>query len=275
MPTPFYHLQIGETLLHHQALSPAVRRFLAGQRSAFLFGNTAPDVQVISGQERQATHFFTLPIRPDSQLAWERMLATYPSLAQPASLPGAQAAFLAGYLCHLQADWLWIRDIFLPTFGPTRPWGTFPQRLYLHNVLRAYLDLRVLPDLPPETGQRLGEVRVEGWLPFTQDGYLSEWRDFLAGQLQPGAGARTVEVFAARQGLSPQEFLQLLESEQRMDEEVFSHLRRSQLAAYRQRLIEWNLQLLPAFLSGAKTRSERALGDPPPRPGFLEEKAAP
>lgn len=252
MPTPFYHLSIAQDLLRHPALAPAARRFLRQNRPAFLLGNTAPDVQTISGQDRQSTHFFDLPLRPGDSAPWERMLSDYPQLAlrgtasgsQNNALPPAQAAFIAGYLCHLQADWLWIQDIFVPVFGPTQRWETLRHRLYLHNVLRAYLDRQILPELPAGMNRDLARAAPQGWLPFVADPYLLQWRDFLAGQLGPGAGARTVEVFAARQGIAPEEFYRLLDSEELMDREVFTRLPRPQLEAYRQRLLEENLELL-------------------------------
>ena len=251
MPTPFYHLHVAEEILNQPGFPQALRQRISSERGAFLLGNTAPDVQVVSGQERPETHFFTLPIRPDSQPAWDRMLAVHPVLARPENLPSAQTAFLAGYLCHLQADWSWIRDIFLPVFGPTRNWGTFPERLYLHNVLRAYLDRQIMAALPEETAALLSSAEPAGWLPFVEDRYLREWRDWVARQLEPGAEAQTVEVFAARQGISPQTFYQLLDSEERMDEEVFSHLARSRVHQYRERLIESNLLLLQTYLATA------------------------
>lgn len=247
VPTPFYHLDIAENLLANPALASPIQQLLRGQRDAFLFGNTAPDVQVVSRQEREATHFFRLPVRSNAQPPWERLLGSHPSLAQPDRIPGAQAAFIAGYLCHLQADWLWIVEIFAPVFGLDCHWDTFSQRLYLHNVLRAYLDREVIPVLAADMADRLKAIQFNSWLPFVQDIHLSAWRDYIAGQLEPGAASETVEVFANRQGLSPAEFYQLLESEERMEQEVFIHLPRQQLEAYRQRLVESNLELLQGY----------------------------
>jgi hypothetical protein len=244
------------------------------QRGAFLLGNTAPDVQVVSGQERQATHFFKVPIRPGSPLPWTRLLTVYPALAYPAVLPGAQASFLAGYLCHLQADWSWIRLIFSPVFGPECSWGTFPERLYLHNVLRSYLDMQVMPELPARTAGRLRHTHPKNWLPFVEDRHLLEWRDYLAQQLEPGAAAQTVEVFAARQGISPTEFYQLLESEERMDQQVFSHLPRHVLKVYRQQLVELNVKSLESFFSGDGWIFSEPADHRRARPGLLDEVSA-
>jgi len=248
VPTPFYHLSLAEEILTYPALPVGMRLFLSEHRSEFLFGNTAPDVQVVSGQPRAATHFFDLPLQPNEQPAWEKFLAANLSLSDPGKLAGAQAAFVAGYLCHLQADIYWIRQIFIPIFGRSSRWDSFPKRLYLHNVLRAYLDRKILPELAG--GACISSVLPDGWLPFVQDAHLISWRDFLTSQLHPGARIQTVEVFAARQGISPEAYYALLSSEERLDEEIFSHLPRQALEDYRQEIVQENLSLLRKYTFG-------------------------
>lgn len=245
VPTPFYHLSLAEEILTHPTLPVGMRLFLCKHRSEFLFGNTAPDVQVISGQARAATHFFDLPLQANEHTAWEKFLTANPSLSNPGRLPAAQAAFIAGYLCHLQADIYWIKEIFIPVFGKRSLWGSFTRRLYLHNVLRAYLDSKILPEL--SSGLTISSVLPNGWLPFVQDVHLISWRDFLTGQLLPGASIQTVEVFAARQGISPEAYYTLLASEAQLDEEIFTHLPRQALEDYRQEIIGENLSLLKQY----------------------------
>jgi hypothetical protein len=176
------------------------------------------------------------------------MLAAYADLAYPHLLTDAQAAFIAGYLCHLQADWMWICEIYLPAFGPSRTWGTFNNRLYLHNVLRAYLDAQFIPSLTPTTSKRLEDTQPDHWLPFVNDHHLITWRDYLARQLAPGAVIETIDVFAARQGISSTEFQELLDSEERMEQEIFTHLPGGALSAYRERVIDTGFGLLTTYL---------------------------
>ena len=48
MPTPVQHLAIAEQLLRDSTLPGSIRDRLLEQRGAFLFGNTAPDVQTVA-----------------------------------------------------------------------------------------------------------------------------------------------------------------------------------------------------------------------------------
>ena len=251
MPTPFFHLSVAQDLLRGPALTEPARRFLAGQPGAFLFGNTAPDVQNLSGQARTATHFFDLPIHPGVEAPWELLLKQHPRLSHPEHLSAAQAAFIAGYLCHLRADWDWVQEIFFPVFGPLSTWGTFRQRLYYHNVLRAYLDIRLLPELRDGMADRLEAVEPAGWLPFVADRHLVAWRDLLSPQFRPDAAAQTVEVFAARQGIPSADYYALLNSEASMQAEIFSHLPYPRIEAYRQRLLAASARLVEDYLAPA------------------------
>jgi hypothetical protein len=249
VPTPFYHLSLAEELVYHPRMPEPISQFLQTYRSEFLFGSTAPDVQVVSGQMREETHFFDLPIQTGDPPAWEACLTKYPYLAASVRRETAHAAFLAGYLCHLQADWIWVNDIFTPTFGNHAAWGTFRQRLYYHNVLRAYLDLRTLPELPIDTRARLDQVESDDWLPFVKDESLMEWRDLLAQQLLPGAAIQTVEVFSSRQGISAPEYYALLASEERMQQEVFQHLSLEQVNNFRVQVLKENIYMLEDILA--------------------------
>jgi len=248
VPTPFYHLSLAEDLSGHPALSEAARTFLRSHRPAFLLGSTAPDVQNLTGQARISTHFFEFPLTSDDRPAWERILEEYPELAGAAGLPADQAAFLVGYLCHLQADWFWALEIFVPVFGPNQNWQSFRQRLYLHNVLRSFLDYEIMSRLPDDLGAAVRRADPSGWLPFVSDEVLCRWRDFLAAQLEPGAPIQTVEIFAARQGIPAEEYYRMISSEDQLNRMIFSRLPRETLHAFRQRLISEHLRLVETYL---------------------------
>jgi hypothetical protein len=257
VPTPFYHLSIARHIYEHPVLDPGLRIFLLQNLGAFLLGNTAPDVQVISGQKRSTTHFFTVPIPLNGQVPWIQLFIEHPPESQPGKFQLSRAAFIAGYLCHLQADWLWVQDIFEPVFGPHQSWETFSKRLYLHNVLRSYLDEQVIASLPTSVVAALRRTSPQRWLPFLQDEFLVEWRDYLADQLQSGEGVRTIEVFAARHGIDPAAFQTMISSEERMESNVFAHISRQQLDDYRTDLLNQNIELLTDYLGDFSRPSKR------------------
>jgi hypothetical protein len=249
MPTPFTHLAAAAELLGAPGLPADARAALQAEWPAFLFGNTAPDVQTISGQPREATHFFSVPLR-GAPAASAQMLARYPALAVRDALPLAQAAFLCGYLAHLVYDQLWIRDLFEPYFGEAPTWGTFHERLYLHNVLRAQVDAEDLARLAPAVAAQLSAAEPAGWLPYVDSHHLRAWRDLIADQLHSGAG-RTVEVFAQRNRVDPHEFAALLASPEQMAARVFVHLPPGALAAYRAQALAASARTIAAYWQAA------------------------
>jgi hypothetical protein len=254
MPTPFTHLAAASEILAHPQLESSVSAALMADLPAFLLGSTAPDVQTVSGQPREATHFFAVPLNGASA-AVPRMLASYPNLAGRAGLAAGQAAFLAGYLAHLVFDQLWVRDIFEPFFGEALSWGTFRERLYLHNALRAVWDADDLARLRPTVAVNLVAAEPSGWLPFVEDHHLRVWRDLIARQLTSGAG-RTVEVFAQRMRADPQAFAALLASPEEMQRRVFSHLPPGALEEYRALAVAGSVQLIGAYWQGAPLPSQ-------------------
>jgi hypothetical protein len=235
-------------LLQHPALMAELRNYLQSYRGEFFFGNTAADVQTISGQTRESTHSFDLPLRKSDQSPWEKLLTTHPTLSYAIKLSPEQGAFIAGYICHLQADWMWVEEIFVPVFGLSSKLAAFPKRLYLHNVLRAYMDRQIQPALNNGVWESFQQIKPDKWLPFVADSCLQEWIDCLAGQLQPGREIKTVDVFSKRQGIPPGEYTRLISSDQLMNEEIFSHISRDKLKEFEQRLLAANLSLLQAYL---------------------------
>ena len=250
MPTPIQHLAIAEQLLRDSTLPGAIRDRLLEQRGAFLFGNTAPDVQTVSGQLRETTHFFDIPLRSNEPAHLE-MFKLFPALARPRSSSAAHAAFIAGYICHLMLDVLWIRDIYQPRFGPKANWATSHNRVVYHNILRAWCDQNDQRRLQNDTGASLASVQPDDWLPFTPDRYLIDWRNVLADQFQPGASIRTIEVFAARNHEPPEKFRRVLDSPAEMGAHIFAHASRQDIEMFYQSGHDRMAELISDYLRGA------------------------
>ena len=254
MPTPIQHLAIAEEILASPAFPQGLRTRLYDSkdvRGAFLFGHIAPDVQVVNQQPRETTHFFTVP-PSNRHPAYQRMLTTYPSLAQPFDQPATRAVFLVGYMAHLLLDELWVREIFIPVFGPEQCWGNQRERLLLHNVLRAWLDRRELPRLRNGIANLLRQAQPNGWLPFATDADLCCWRDLVAEQFEPDSAIRTVEVFANRARIPDAEFLALLEPGV-MEERILSRISRDTLDKFHTRAVAYSHDLIVRRLNSCAT----------------------
>ena len=248
MPTPFYHLSVAESLLEYSGNKTRIPDLIDRYLPSFLLGHVSPDVQVISGQSRESTHFYTLPTKADDKPPWLRLLDEFSNLKSSELRNPEQAVFLAGYLCHLQADWFWVREIFEPYFGPNAEWKTFRDRLYLHNVLRSYLDHHVLKSLKLEIRTSLAQSKPKNWLPFVNKRDLIAWCEFLTRQLKPGAIIKTVEVFASRQGISAENYYRLLQTEEEMQFQVFDYVPRERLLIFGETLLIEGVRLVEQYL---------------------------
>ena len=232
------HLARAEDIIRGDALPPAIRRLLTQQRGPFLLGHTAPDVQTVSGQRRDETHFYSIP-RTSDRPAHEALFAAHPQLARAELLPPAQAAFVAGYIAHLLLDELWLDDVFLHYFW--QDCGThraeprakvLRERIFPHNVLRTWMDRQDQQRLNGSVVTVLQGTEPQDWLPFVGDEHLQVWRDWLVGQIGPGGSVQTAEVFAQRMGVPVAEVEAVLRSPQQMEERVFRHIPRAALQSF-------------------------------------------
>jgi hypothetical protein len=240
------HLALAEEILAGDDFPSAMRRLLLEQRGPFLLGHTAPDVQTISGQTREETHFYAIP-RTSDRPAHEALFAAHPALAQAEALAPAQAAFVAGYIAHLRLDELWLECVFLPYFRG-QAWGSRRERSFLHNVLRTWMDRQDQQRLDGSVVAALAEAEPQGWLPFVNDEDLQGWRDWLVEQLVPGHSVQTAEVFAQRMGVSVAEVEAVLRSPQQMEERVFCHIPRSMLQSFHDTGYEQSVALISRYL---------------------------
>jgi len=248
MPTPVNHLVMAQELLVSGELTPAAQRFVEIRRGPFLLGQTAPDVQTVSHQARHETHFYTLPPQ-DGTWGYIDLLIVHPELARARRLDPDHAAFMAGYLSHLLVDETWWREIFNPFFGPGAEWGSWRERIFLHNVLRTWLDRKDQTRLDRSAAAALAATRPQQWLPFTRDEELRAWRDSLVEQLRPGRHIRTAEIFALRMQIPPETIESAVQST-RLMECIFSRVSAARLEAYRAGALSCSATLINKYLEG-------------------------
>ena len=104
-----------------QRAPDGLRDALRASPAAYYAGAIAPDARERNNAARQATHFYDFRERLTWGAATRRLFHTYPTLADPAALTGAQAAYVAGYLTHLAAD-----EVFVASLGAHAVQGNGP-----------------------------------------------------------------------------------------------------------------------------------------------------
>jgi len=147
---------------------------------------------------------------------------------------------------HLLLDELWLDDVFLHYFW--RDWGTRRERMFLHNVLRTWMDARDQQQLDGNVAAALRGVNPRDWLPFVSDEHLRTWRDWLVEQLGPGHTVPTAQVFARRMGVPAAEVEAVLSSPQQMEQRVFHHIPRAALQSFHDTGYERSVVLIHSYI---------------------------
>lgn len=248
MPTPFMHLQIAERILADDALKEVTRQVVQSYLPAFYLGHVAPDYQTICNVPREKTHFYRLPPDPMYR-GYLRMLATYPKLSQPATLGDEHAVFISAYCAHLMLDLRWYEDVLIPFFVEPIDWESNHQRFVVHNTLLTYLDKQAVKVLPKEAANTLADAKPMHWLPFATVEELTNWRDVLVDQLQPGARLRTIEIYAERLFLTPEEFAANLEESSWMDEYLFQRVPLQKVQEILTSAVHESVEMISNYLS--------------------------
>lgn len=202
VPTPFQHLVYARQVLDSAQLPDRLRERLQGSLGAFLLGNTAGDVQSLTGGSRYSTHFYHIS-SVGHPPAYEVFFAEARGLADPDRLSPAHAAFISGYLVHLAYDQVWARDVFLPFYRNASHWNDRLSYSIHHNAVRVWLDRRAQVQLAawPEVAALLRGVHPQHWLPFVEDAELERWAEWVTSQIEHST-AQTSQVFAERMGVS-------------------------------------------------------------------------
>lgn len=243
------HLQTAERIRASEQLKPNIRKLILTNYSAFYLGNVAPDYQAICDIPREDTHFYKLPPEPGNQ-AYDRMLDLNPELKPAPQLAPDEAAFIAAYSIHLMLDLRWYHEILIPYFLKSEGWESRKQRFIIHNTLLTYLDMLAVETLPPNAAEILGNAVPNYHLPFAEDANLILWRDMLVEQLRPGAMLRTIEIYAERLQMSPEEFAANLENPDWMAENVFARVPVEKVQTMMTNAVDESIEIITNYLTG-------------------------
>jgi hypothetical protein len=179
MPHLVFHMSVARELAG-RLKSPIID----GERGAYYMGSTGPDMHVLSGSQRHASHFFDLAC-VEKQDCIEAFFDAYPDLRASKALSPRTAAFVGGYLTHLVIDEIWITDIYRPFFGPQSSLGGDAQANIIDRVLQYDMDLQRRQDREVMAEIRAallaGPLDVE--VRFVDNAALERWRDVAADML--------------------------------------------------------------------------------------------
>lgn len=243
------HLQTAERIIASDQLRPDIKAQLLANYPAFYLGNVAPDYQAICDIPREDTHFYKLPPLPDNK-GYDTLFARHPDLAAINNLSPDKANFLAGYSIHLMLDLRWYHEVLTPYFLVSQDWEDHRQRFIVHNTLLTYLDMMAVETLPENAAEILNAAVPNYDLPFAETTKLTIWRDMLVDQLQPDAMLRTIEIYAGRLDMSPEEFATNLEDPGWMEDHVFKKVPVEKVQAMLTNAVGESIEIITHYFTG-------------------------
>ena len=155
------------------------RSYVFDHLGSFYLGSTAPDIRAMTRWPREQTHFAPLSVEEVGTGA-RTMFEMHPELRE--AMSPASRAFLAGYVCHLAADEVWITSVFRPHFDTAEDSSLTDDQIEANiwdRAMQLDLDRQALPQI-------IGDTHPEHWLacsdknvsmPFFEEGLLTEWKD--------------------------------------------------------------------------------------------------
>jgi len=174
MPNLPMHIHLANTVAEQLG-----RGYVFDHKGAYYLGSTAPDIRAMTRWPREQTHFAPLSVEQVGT-GTKTMFSLHPELREDMS-PASQA-FLAGYVCHLAADEVWITSVFrrhFDTAEDSRLTNDQVEANIWDRAMQLDMDRQALPQLS-------GCANPENWLscsdhdvsmPFFEDGLLTEWKD--------------------------------------------------------------------------------------------------
>ena len=155
------------------------RGYVFDHLGAYYLGSTAPDIRAMTRWPREQTHFAPLSVE-EVGTGTKAMFRLHPELQEDMS--PASRAFLAGYVCHLASDEVWITSVFRPNFDTAEASRLTDDQVEANiwdRAMQLDMDRQALPHIS-------GDCHPEQWLscsdrnvsiPFFEEGLLGEWKD--------------------------------------------------------------------------------------------------
>jgi hypothetical protein len=227
-------------------------RSLDDERGSLYMGATAPDIRVITSWERERTHFFDLH-RFDDQSGARAFLAANSGLADAASLSPATAAFVAGYLTHLEMDETWINSVYRPYFGERSSLGGTLRANIMDRALQFSLDARERDDreLMAEIVEAVLRCDFCWEISFIDADTLRRWHQLVVEMMSSEADWERFRSRAHRfagNGVDPAELEELTRSLPDLVEEALRHLTPERVEEFKEDAYKRSLAAVKEYL---------------------------
>jgi hypothetical protein len=222
---------------------------------SYLLGSTLPDIHIITQGSRDQTHFFDLA-SPQPRSGAEALFEAHPELIKGSALDEGGQALVAGYLCHLVSDEVWIMDIYRPFFGRGAPWGDDPMANIWDRALQYELDRRARIDQTTMAQVRAHLARAvpaQG-LSLMDRAPLEEWRHFVAMAASQEATWDRFALFARqfllpRSKVSVEQLDSFLASLPQGLGRILHQVGEARLAAFEEKAIAQSMAVIQEYLS--------------------------
>tara|TARA_B100000686_G_scaffold110299_1_gene117461 strand:+ start:371 stop:1075 length:705 start_codon:yes stop_codon:yes gene_type:complete len=169
---------------------------LNNNTAIYLFGATAPDIRVITKQDRSVYHFVDLDFDRVGD-GIKNMKILHPILNNLNSSDEHTRSFMAGYASHLILDETWITTMFRPFFSDTSLFGNESQGLILDRALQMYLDKSHWNTLDQNL-PRIESCEINIEVEFLKNEPIEDWRNWISTLLNRKFSWDRLEFMASR-----------------------------------------------------------------------------
>lgn len=169
---------------------------LSNNMPIYLFGSTAPDIRVITKQDRSVYHFVQLDFDGVGD-GIRNMRTLHPMLDNLNIDDEHTRSFMAGYASHLILDETWITTMFRPFFSDNSIFGDKSQGLILDRALQMHLDQshwNTLDQNLPYISSCEINIEVE----FLKNEPMEDWKNWISTLLNRRFSWDRLEFMASR-----------------------------------------------------------------------------
>ena len=208
----------------------------------FLLGSIAPDMHVISKENREKYHFSTLSVSKIGT-GIKNIFKKFPEMENIREQNSETQAFFAGYISHLIADEMWINKIFRPYFGNKSVYNDQIFGLLMDRAIQLDMDKQAWPILNNSL-INIKNANKSLNIKFINNNNLNKWREWIINFLSSDFSWQRLKFMAKRiEKNNPNESVKemadsFLESIDSNLEKIYSKISKNEIIKYEKDTID-------------------------------------